>query len=67
MERQGDEVHLGTEEARSGKTGMGVRYVLMLSLALVVVLYAAVWLIGSGGPKQSGQAAETVAPAASAT
>lgn len=39
MERQGEEVHLNTEEARGGKTGMGVRYVLALSLALVIVAF----------------------------
>lgn len=67
MERQGEEIHVDTEEARGGKTGMGVRYVLGLSLALVVVLYAVVWLIGSAGPKQSGQADVTTVPAVTAT
>lgn len=68
MERQGDEVHLNTEEARGGQTGMGVRYVLALSLALVVVAFAALWLMGSGAPGQSGQApASGVAPEVSAT
>ena len=56
MERQGDEVHLDTEEARGGKTGVGVRYVLMLTLALIIVAFAALWLMGSGAPGQSGQA-----------
>jgi len=68
MERQGDEVHLNTEEASGGQTGMGVRYVLALSLALVVVAFAALWLMGSGAPGQSGQApASGVAPEVSAT
>ena len=56
MKRQGDEVHLDTEEARGGTTGMGVRYVLMLTLALIIVAFAALWLMGSGAPGQSGQA-----------
>lgn len=56
MERQGEEVHLDTEEARGGKTGMGVRYVLVLTLALVVIAFAALYLMQSGGPGQSGQA-----------
>ncbi|MFM5894410.1 MAG: hypothetical protein ACKOQM_08270 [Novosphingobium sp.] len=68
MERQGDEVHLNTEEASGGKTGMGVRYVLMLTLALVIVAFAALWLMQSGAPGQSGQApAPGVAPEVSAT
>ena len=56
MERQGDEVHLNTEEASGGKTGMGVRYVLGLTLAFVIIAFVAVWLMGSGAPGQSGQA-----------
>ncbi len=61
MERQNDEVHITTEEARGGKTGMGVRYVLGISLVLVIVALSALWLVGSQGPDQSGQAAETSA------
>jgi hypothetical protein len=68
MERQGEEVHLNTEEASGGKTGMGVRYVLMLTLALVIVAFATLWLMQSGGPGQSGQAPPPgVAPEISAT
>ena len=68
MELQGEEVHLNTEEARGGKTGMGVRYVLALSLALVIVAFVALWLMGSGAPGQSGQAPPSgVAPEVSAT
>ena len=68
MERQNEEVHVTTEEARGGTTGMGVRYVLGISLVLAIVVLGALWLIGSQGPEQSGQAAETSAapePAAS--
>ena len=68
MERHGEEVHVDTEEARSGKTGMGVRYVLAISLALVVVAFVALWLMGSGAPGQSGQAPPSgVAPEVLAT
>ena len=68
MDRQGEEVHVSTEEARSGQTGMGVRYVLAISLALVVVAFVALWLMGSGAPGQSGQAPPSgVAPEVSAT
>ena len=59
MDRQGEEVHVNTQEARSGKTGMGVRYVLALSLALIIIAFVALWLLGSSGPAQSGQASES--------
>lgn len=61
MERQNEEVHVTTEEARGGQTGMGVRYVLAISLVLAIVVLSALWLVGARGPKQSGQAAETAA------
>ena len=61
MERQNEEVHVTTEEARGGKTGMGVRYVLVITLVLVIAALSALWLVGSRGPAQSGQAAETAA------
>ena len=31
-------------QAREGVTGHGVRYVLMISTALVIVIFAALWL-----------------------
>lgn len=63
MDRQGDEIHVSTEEASGGISGMGVRYVLAFSLALVVIAFAALWLMGSRAPGQSGQApASGVAP-----
>ena len=64
MERQGDEVHVTTEEARGGRTGLGVFQILTISLVLIVVAYGVVWLAGSFGPERSGQAAETAAPPA---
>ena len=33
-----------TTQAREGVTGHGVRYVLLTSTALVVILFAAIWL-----------------------
>jgi hypothetical protein len=44
MHREGEEVHIGTEEARGGVTGHGVRYVLGLGLAVAVLALAATWL-----------------------
>ena len=35
----------GTTEAREGVTGHNVRYVLMVSLVGVIVLFAGLWLI----------------------
>ena len=61
MERQNEEVHVTTEEARSGQTGMGVRYVLAITLVLAIAVLSALWLVGARGPAQSGQAAETSA------
>ena len=47
MERQGDEVHVSQEEASGGAQPHVVRYVLGVSLLLVVVLMSAIWIIGS--------------------
>jgi hypothetical protein len=47
MERQGDEVHLNETEATGAVKAQGVRYVLGISLLLVVIALSAVWIIGS--------------------
>lgn len=47
MERQGDEVHVSQEEASGGVQPHIVRYVLGISLLLVVVLLSAIWILGS--------------------
>ena len=47
MERQGDEVHLNETEATGGVKAQGVRYVLGLSLLLVVIGLSGVWILGS--------------------
>ena len=47
MERHGDEVHVSQEEASGGVQPRIVRYVLLVSLLLVVVLMSAIWIIGS--------------------
>lgn len=44
MERQGDEVHIDSDDARAGATPHIVRYVLGISLALVVIALGAVFL-----------------------
>jgi hypothetical protein len=39
------EIHVGTEEARAGATPHVTRYVLSISLVLIVLLFAALLLI----------------------
>lgn len=45
MHREGQEVHLDTEEARAGATPGVMRYVLGISLLLAVVAMTLVWVI----------------------
>jgi hypothetical protein len=47
MEREGDEVHVNREEASGGVQPHIVRYVLGVSLLLVVLLMSAIWILGS--------------------
>ncbi|MCW1430365.1 hypothetical protein [Novosphingobium sp. JCM 18896] len=47
MERHGDEIHINTEDARGGSTPNIVRYVLLISLLLVIVALSAVWMTGA--------------------
>lgn len=47
MERHGDEIHLDTTEARSGVTNHGVRYVLMFSMAMAIVILSLIWITGA--------------------
>ena len=47
MERQGDEVHVSEEEASGGVQPHIVRYVLGVSLLLVIVLLSGIWILGS--------------------
>jgi hypothetical protein len=45
MHREGEEVHITTDEARGGETGHGVRYVLGIGLATAVVALSAIWIL----------------------
>ena len=47
MEREGDEVHVTETEASGGSRPHIVRYVLGISLLLVVALMSLIWIIGS--------------------
>ncbi len=52
MERQGDEVHVTTDEARGGDTPHVVRYVLLVSILLVIVALSAIWMTGAANAPQ---------------
>lgn len=47
MEREGEEVHLNETEATGGVKNQGMRYVLGISLLLVVIALSIVWIIGA--------------------
>ena len=47
MERQGEETHITTDEARGGNTPHIVRYVLMFSLVLAIGALSAIWITGA--------------------
>lgn len=47
MERQNDEVHISTDEARGGATPNIVRYVLLISLFLAIAALTLIWVTGA--------------------
>lgn len=47
MERQGDEIHIATDEARGGSTPQIVRYVLVISLVLAILALSLIWITGA--------------------
>lgn len=47
MERQGDEVHIETDEARGGSTPHIVRYILLISLGLAILAMSLIWITGA--------------------
>ena len=47
MRRQGDEIHIKTDDARGGSTPSVVRYVLLIGLVLAIVALSAVWITGA--------------------
>jgi hypothetical protein len=49
MHHDGDEIHVSEEEASGGEKGHLVRWVLGVSLILVVGLLSAVWILGAVG------------------
>ena len=59
METQGHEVHLDKEEARSGSTPGVVRYVLLISLVLVIIAFAVIVATGMLTTPETGGNADT--------
>ena len=47
MERQGDEVHIETDEARGGSSPNIVRWVLGISLFAAIILLSVIWMAGA--------------------
>lgn len=66
MERQGDEVHIETNEARGGSTPHIVRYVLAISLLLAIAAMTFIWVTGAVSteqPTQNGPVSGQATPA----
>ena len=59
MERQGDEVHIETDEARGGSTPSIVRWILLGSLLLAIVLLSITWITGALSMGEQGTVATT--------
>ena len=60
MQRQGDEIHLTTTEARAGSNSNVVRYVLVISMTLAILALSAIWITGAlNAPQGSHTAAVT--------
>jgi len=47
MKKIGDEVHIPTGEARGGDTPHVMRYVLLFSILLAIIVLSAVWMLGA--------------------
>jgi hypothetical protein len=60
MERQGDEVHFETDEARGASSPNIVRWVLAISLFAAIALLSVIWITGAAtqGPVESEGTAE---------
>jgi hypothetical protein len=57
MERQGDEVHFETDEARGASSPNIVRWVLAISLFAAIALLSVIWITGAatqGGGESAG-------------
>jgi hypothetical protein len=57
MERQGDEVHIETDEARGGSTPNIVRWILIVGITAAIVMLSATWIIGALSMDEQGSVA----------
>jgi hypothetical protein len=73
MERQGDEVHFETDEARGASSPNIVRWVLAISLFGAIVLMSVIWITGAATRDEGEkyvtvpETAASAAPAATAS
>jgi len=67
MERQGDEVHIETDEARGASTPNIVRWVLAISLFAAIVLMSVIWITGAATRDEGEKYVTVPSSAASAT
>lgn len=65
MYRQGEEIHVSTQEARGGATPHVMRYVLGISMLLAMAALSFVWISGAIDNPDKFPAAEVAAPAKS--
>lgn len=47
MHKNGDEIQMDTTEARSGDTPGVMRYVLLISLTLAILILSIIWITGA--------------------
>ncbi len=47
MQKNGDQIEVSTEEASGGVTNHGVRYVLIISLFLAIMVLSLAWITGA--------------------
>ena len=64
METHGREVHIDSDEARAGSTPHVVRYILGISLALVIVAFAVIVMTGALNSNNSNNGVDDSARAA---
>lgn len=53
MQNDPDEIHVSAQDARAGSTPGIVRYVLAISLALVIVALSIIWITGAYNADQT--------------
>ena len=54
MHREGEEVHISTNEARAGRKGSFLLQILVISLVVVVAVMGGLYLFGSATSVNSG-------------